>query len=198
MSIQFPVKADFNIGQGRRLPVLEATLMDGRGLVIPLNGVAQSVVFYMEPENSAEGVTPTVNGASCTILPDVTFTASGAVLTAAAHGMINGSPVMVKTTTTLPGGLDAYTLYYIVGATTNTFGLSTTPNGTAITTSSGGTGTQTVVRGRVKYAWASGDTNTKGNFWGNFVVSYADGTSLVVPSDDQHPYLFIRIGQKLG
>lgn len=73
-----------------------------------------------------------------------TFTASGATLTSSAHGMANGQRVRVTTSGTLPGGLDLFRSYYIVSTATNTFGLSLTSGGTAITTSSAGSGTHSV------------------------------------------------------
>lgn len=75
--------------------------------------------------------------------PTFTFTASGATLTATAHGWLNGTQLAVSTSGTLPTGLVASTLYWVVEATTNTFKLSATKNGSPITTTGAGTGVQT-------------------------------------------------------
>lgn len=73
-----------------------------------------------------------------------TFTASGSTLTSSAHAMPVGTMVKLTTTNTLPAGLSVGTVYYIVTSATNTFALSATLGGSAITTTSGGTGTHTV------------------------------------------------------
>ena len=48
------------------------------------------------------------------------------ICTSAAHGLKNGDPVVLTTTTTLPAGLATSTVYYVIEATTNTFKLSLT------------------------------------------------------------------------
>lgn len=72
----------------------------------------------------------------------VTITsAAPGVVTWSAHGMVNGQPVQLSSTALLPTGLAANFTYYVIAATTNTFELSATLAGTAITTTSTGTGT---------------------------------------------------------
>lgn len=75
--------------------------------------------------------------------PSVAFTASGATLTAAAHGFADDTPLKVTTTGTLPAGLTADTLYYMVNVATNTFKLSTKKGGAPIITTSAGAGAHT-------------------------------------------------------
>lgn len=75
--------------------------------------------------------------------PTFTFTASGAILTATAHGWPDGTMLAVSSSGTLPTGLTAATLYYIVQANTNTFKLSLTKGGAPITTTGAGSGTHT-------------------------------------------------------
>lgn len=75
--------------------------------------------------------------------PTFTFTASGAILTATAHGWANGDILAVSSSGTLPAGLTAGVLYYIVQSSTDTFKLSTTKGGAPITTTSAGAGTHT-------------------------------------------------------
>lgn len=76
----------------------------------------------------------------------VTITnASPAVITYTAHGLVANTKIYFTTTSALPTGLTAYQIYYVLGSTitTNTFEVSATPGGTAINTSSAGSGTQT-------------------------------------------------------
>lgn len=85
-------------------------------------------------------------GASCT--PESTVTISKAdpgVVTWAAHGLFAGQPVVFSTTGSLPTGLTAGTVYYVVaaGLTANTFSVAATSGGTAIETTGDGTGTHT-------------------------------------------------------
>lgn len=76
-----------------------------------------------------------------------TFTAAGNVLTAAAHTMITGQAVYFTTSTTLPAPLAINTAYWIIRLTANTFSLATSflnaINGTVLTLTTAGTGTQT-------------------------------------------------------
>lgn len=74
-------------------------------------------------------------------VPGADFTASGAVLTSEGHGLQNGKRVMVMSTGTLPGNLSPATVYWVRDAAEDTFSLSATDGGAAITTSSAGTGT---------------------------------------------------------
>ena len=65
------------------------------------------------------------------------------VLTSNAHGMGNGDRVRLTTTGGLPPGFLTSTDYYVIDATTNTFGLSTTPAGFYQLITGAGTGTHT-------------------------------------------------------
>jgi hypothetical protein len=69
--------------------------------------------------------------------------ASPALITATAHGQLAGYIVRFASTGTLPVGLTAGVKYYILdsGLTTNTFRVSLTKNGTAVTTTAPGSGT---------------------------------------------------------
>lgn len=72
---------------------------------------------------------------------NVVADASTDALTATSHGLANGNRVQVQNTGgTLPGGLAVSTVYYVVGATTNTFQLSATSGGSAIDITSTGNG----------------------------------------------------------
>lgn len=74
-----------------------------------------------------------------------TFTATGgqANLTSTAHGLAVDDVVELTTTVTLPAGLTTATYYHVVAVAANTFQLSTTKGGSAITPTNGGTGTHT-------------------------------------------------------
>lgn len=76
-----------------------------------------------------------------------TFTvtiASPGVVTATAHGQLNGNRVVLNTTGQLPTGLQVGTVYYVVGKTTNTFQLAATYGGAAINTTGTQSGTHSV------------------------------------------------------
>lgn len=76
----------------------------------------------------------------------VTITiANPGVVTWANHGFVNGDAVTLSTTGTLPTGLTAGTLYYIVAAATNTFELALTVGGAPIVTTGAQSGVQTAV-----------------------------------------------------
>jgi hypothetical protein len=83
--------------------------------------------------------------------------ASPAVVTRTAHGLENGMAVTFSTTGTLPTGLTAGTIYYIINKADNTFNVSATSGGSAINTSSAGSGTHSV---RPVSAVVSGTTAT--------------------------------------
>lgn len=75
--------------------------------------------------------------------PTFTFTASGAVLTATAHGWADGTMLAVSSSGTLPTGLTAGLLYYVVQSDTDTLKLALTKGGAPITTTGAGSGTHT-------------------------------------------------------
>lgn len=89
--------------------------------------------------------------------------AAPAVVTLSAHGLITGDQVYLTTTGSLPTGLTANTLYYVVKVDANTFNLSTSRAnayaGTKITT----TGTQSGVHTLVYCPWGLGNGSTTFN-----------------------------------
>jgi hypothetical protein len=74
------------------------------------------------------------------------FTVSGDTFTSTAHGLSNGETIKVIGATTLAAGLSTTIVYYVVSKAANTFKVSLTNGGTAITTTDGGTGNQTWYR----------------------------------------------------
>lgn len=74
----------------------------------------------------------------------VTITnASPGVVSWTSNGLANGTPVFLKTTGTLPSPLSPSTPYYVVSTATNTFQLALTVGGSAINTTTAGSGTHT-------------------------------------------------------
>jgi hypothetical protein len=65
------------------------------------------------------------------------------VITCNNHKLQDGYKLALYTAGTLPAGLQKGITYFVVGSTTNTFGLAYTPGGAAVTTTDAGTGTHT-------------------------------------------------------
>lgn len=85
-------------------------------------------------------------GAACPLTSIVTMTiAAPGVITWTAHGLAAGASVVFSSTGSLPTGLTAGTTYYVLstGLTANSFQVSATQGGTAITTSGTQSGTHT-------------------------------------------------------
>jgi len=100
----------------------------------------------------------------------VTITnASPGVVTWTAHGFVAGQTVAFSTTGALPTGLTAGTTYYVIasGLATDTFQVSATLGGSAINTSSAGSGTH---------------TGTASLWYYTFGIVKADGTSALLAS----------------
>lgn len=72
--------------------------------------------------------------------------ASPAVVTLTSHGLVVGDSIYFTTTGALPTGLSINTLYYVISAGfgANSFQISATRGGSAINTSSAGSGTHTI------------------------------------------------------
>ena len=89
----------------------------------------------------------------------ITIAAPG-VITEDAHGLIRNDRVSLITTGALPTGLSVDTFYYVVYVDTNTFKLSATRDGSAITTTGSQSGTHYYYTpdmvGRIK---TNGDSN---------------------------------------
>jgi len=85
------------------------------------------------------------NYVSCTISQ-----ASPGVVTATAHGMSEDDIIILQTDGALPTGLSADTTYYLVATVAaNTFSLSATKGGTAINTTSAGSGNHSYIQTNV-------------------------------------------------
>lgn len=91
--------------------------------------------------NTTQTWVPCSKVATCTIT-----NASPAVVTYNSHGFAAGDMVVFSSSGSLPTGLTAGTVYYVIsaGLTTNEFRVSATSGGSAINTSSSGSGTHSV------------------------------------------------------
>lgn len=76
----------------------------------------------------------------------VTVVAATDLFTSTAHGLVAGEIVQFSTSGTLPGGLNAFTDYYVIGKNlaANTFMVSELANGASVDITDAGTGTHTV------------------------------------------------------
>lgn len=111
-------------------------------------------------------------GADCAEVSTVTISnGSDAEVSWPGHGLENGTPVVFTTTGSLPTGLTAGTTYYVIDATTDKFSVASTVGGTAIDTSSAGSGTHTAT------AQPLGDTDLFFGLALNGAKSGGDGTA---------------------
>lgn len=81
-----------------------------------------------------------VTGTGITSTVSVTFTDSGDTVNLTAHGLTNDTPVGFTSITTTTG-IATYTVYYVVNAGTDSFQISTTKGGSAVTLTNDGSGT---------------------------------------------------------
>jgi predicted Zn-dependent protease len=107
----------------------------GQAAVIAASADRNSLYPFKLVENDAP--------AASTAVVTVTIAAPG-VFTDTAHGLSANAPVKFSTTGALPTGLTAGTTYYVKSPTTDAYSVSSTPGGSAITT----TGTQSGVHTR--------------------------------------------------
>jgi len=108
---------------------------------------------------------PVAGGRDVGVTATVTISiASPAVITWTAHGLSAGTPVIFNTSGSLPTGLNAGQVYYVIaaGLGVNSFEVSATIGGSAINTSGTQTGTQT----GTSSVWGAGDTVWFYFIWG--------------------------------
>jgi hypothetical protein len=106
----------------------------------------------------AGGTAPTLTNNSATFT--TTFATDKVNITA--HGFINGERVHVTSDDTLPAGLSANTIYFVINKDTNDFELSTTLGGSAVDITDDGTGTHTLHSGEDKLVF---ETDNAGATW---------------------------------
>ncbi len=149
---------------------------------ITINAPTSSGQCDVQVVNGPSAGTPTMSGfnegsntgdafsASARSTTTVTITnASPAVVTWTAHGLPAGWPIWFTTSSSLPAGLTASTVYYICNnatVATNTFEVCPNPGGggTPINTSSAGSGTQTGVAASVYYLFVT-ETADLPRYW---------------------------------
>ena len=136
-------------------PLLHATYLGlaaayYRGLISPVPGInpVRGVWYYngfvYAFRDNATGTNCNMYRAFTGSSSTVTITiASPGVITWTAHQFPQGQKVVFSTTGTLPTGITAGTTYYVVNPTANTFQISATAGGSAITTSGTQSGVQT-------------------------------------------------------
>lgn len=102
--------------------------------------------------------------------------ASPAVLSLTGHGLSAGDPVVLSTSGSLPTGFTAGTVYYVIsaGLTADEFELSATSGGSAINTSSAGSGTHSVT---THYSSLSSTANWQFAQFNNYVVAVQVNTA---------------------
>jgi hypothetical protein len=118
----------------------------GRVLLEFDNGSSPTLNTDLTAEMSFGGLTATVTISN----------ASPGVISHTAHGMAADDPVSFSTSGALPTGLTAATTYFVKSPTTNAYNVAATPGGTAINTSSAGSGTHTANFRR----WTAGTLST--------------------------------------
>lgn len=148
--------ADLTIKQGNLQPAVTLIARDAVGPV-DLDGV--TAIFRMRSVLNGAKVVEDV--ADCAV--SIQFTVSGSTLTATSHGLNNGESVTLKTTGALPAGFSAQKEYFVINATANTLQLALVKDGSPIS-ASGGSGTHSLLSGRITYDWQSGDTSTPGTY----------------------------------
>lgn len=185
------MSADLVIKRNDLLPSLVIVCRDSVG---PVDLAGATALFRMVNVLNAS---VKVN-ASASVITDPAFTANATtnVLTSNSHGLNNGDDVTLKSSGTLPSGLDTQTRYYVINATTNALQLSTVQNGSAVDIGDTGSGAHTLLAGKVRYDWdtgASGETNTAGTYFGE-VQTTINGKTLTYPN---HRNLLIEVTSDL-
>ena len=133
----------------RPFPVSDVSLVSSTVAIADANASG----YWNTASAYSVGAIVQVDSGGTGTMPSVNFTASGKVITcSAAHYLYNNSTVNLTTTGTLPTGLYAGVLYYVVSgadssnwSTKLTLGLSLTKGGAPIITTGAGTGTHTMI-----------------------------------------------------
>lgn len=97
------------------------------------------------------------------------------------HAMPNDTRVTVSSSTTLPAGLSAGVVYYVVNQSTNDFELSLTSGGGAVDITDDGTGTHTLVEWAAATLVDQGDYDTSKQILADYSIdltSQPSGTSM--------------------
>ena len=103
-----------------------------------LNGIYDNETMRLAHNVTATGDVTLNNSNAFTASPS-----SGLLLSSAGHNLSNDDQIQVQSNATLPTGLSGNTHYYVISKTDDTFKLSTSRGGTAITYTNTGSGTHT-------------------------------------------------------
>lgn len=166
----------------KRNDLLPAVTVFARDAIGPVDLEGVTATFRMV--NVLTGEAKVNAAAQVAINPTFTANASTDTLAATAHGMSEGQDFTLKTTGTLPGALSVSKRYFAINVTLNTLQASLTQGGTPIDITDAGTGTHTLLLGKVSYDWTNGDTDTAGTYLAQIQTTEA-GKTLTYPNDSQ-------------
>jgi hypothetical protein len=125
-----------------------------------VGGVSGSLVFYifLRPnqlvQNERAAILSSITESSDTIKKNLQANASFVqvsptnTITITSHGFSNGNRLLFTSTGAVPTGLVAGTQYYVINKTANTFQISTSIGGSAVSITDVGSGLHTVVRNK--------------------------------------------------
>lgn len=130
---------------------LQAVSLTGASVTVtvqhsPDNATWTTLLAFAEIESANSNLPPSAQRVATPSYRFSATDASPAVFTAPGSSYANGEPVALaafagNAATTLPGGFSALTEYFVVDASTDTFSLAATSGGSAINSTSAGSGT---------------------------------------------------------
>ena len=172
--------ADLTLKVGNRLPALVLIARDNVG---PVDLAGATATFRMV--NVLTGETK-IDNAPATIGTQPTFTVDAAtnVLNSPGHNLNNGEAVTTMSDGASPGGLTTQTQYFVINATASTLQLSLNVDGSAVDITDAGSGTHTLLPGRVSYDWQSADVDQAGTYFAQ-IDTVVGGKTLTYPNDSQ-------------
>lgn len=138
-----------------------------RRLGAPVDLTGTTVKYLVTTEDSANSSVVSETATGVTAQPTQTFTVDTTLdrVLANSHGLRDGDQIIVATSGTLPTGLTASTLYYVVNADANSFQVSQSARGAPIDITAAGSGTHTLYAiGSVSVTLASAATATAGRY----------------------------------
>ena len=153
-------KAYFQNNVGANASIHKFYIEGNQIVLLPeiIGQVQGSLVFYifLRPnqlvQNSRASTLTDISSASDTIkknfLPNSTFIQVNPTntITIPSHGFVNGNKLMFSSTGTLPTGITTGVLYYVVNSAINTFQISISIGGSAVSITGFGSGMHTVTR----------------------------------------------------
>lgn len=174
--------ADLQLKRGDTLPIVTVIARDAIGPV-DLSGYAAS--FRMV--SVLTGATK-IDNAAASVAANPTFTvnASTNTLNSTAHNLVNGQDATLASSGTLPGNTFAQRRYYAINVTPNTLQLALEVddqgNGAPVDITDAGSGTHTLLIGKVTYDWQTADVDTPTTYQGQ-ILTTKDGKRQTYPND---------------